>query len=63
MQPVGEVPEPFDPGNSEPFGTGAVLGAGAQIVLLLGNLMSPAELRAQAEALAADAPDLSREEP
>jgi unsaturated rhamnogalacturonyl hydrolase len=62
-QPAGEVPVLFDPGNSEPFATGAVLGAGSQIVLLLDDKLSPAALRAEAERLADEAPDLSRDEP
>jgi unsaturated rhamnogalacturonyl hydrolase len=61
-QPVGEVPELFDPDNSEPFASGAVLGAGSQIVLLLDDKLSPAALRAEAERLADEAPALSRDE-
>ncbi len=60
-QPIGDEPKPFDPNSSEPYGTGAVLGAGAEILRLL-NAEVPvaaAELRGLAEELVDDAPDLS----
>ncbi len=61
VQPIGEEPRAFEPNSSEPYGAGAVLGAGAEILRLL-NAEADAEpmrLLADAEALADDAPYLS----
>lgn len=61
VQPIGEEPREFDPTSSEPYGAGAVLGAGAELLRLLGTASDPDEaaLLAEAEALAGKAPYLS----
>jgi rhamnogalacturonyl hydrolase YesR len=62
VQPVEDEPRPFDADASLPYGTGAVLGAGAQILRLLkaeANV-DPVQLRDQAERLVDVAPDISR---
>jgi rhamnogalacturonyl hydrolase YesR len=63
VQPVAAKPAPFDPNSSEPYGTGAVLGAGAEILRLLNGDASvdPARLRDEAEKLVDAAPDLSND--
>jgi unsaturated rhamnogalacturonyl hydrolase len=62
-QPVAAKPDTFDPENSEPYATGAVLGAASQILLLLNAVgtVDPLALRAAAEPLIDNAPDLSKE--
>jgi rhamnogalacturonyl hydrolase YesR len=61
VQPIGEEPREFDPNSSEPYGAGAVLGAGAELLRLLDAASDPDEaaLLAEAEALAGEAPYLS----
>jgi beta-galactosidase len=62
VQPIAAEPRPFNPGSSLPYGTGAVLGAGAQILRLLNAEanVDPVQLRDQAERLVDVAPDISR---
>jgi rhamnogalacturonyl hydrolase YesR len=62
VQPVEDEPRTFDPDSSLPYGTGAVLGAGAQILRMLNAEadVDPVGLRDQAERLVDVAPDLSR---
>jgi rhamnogalacturonyl hydrolase YesR len=62
-QPVAAKPDTFDPKNSEPYATGAVLGAASQILLLLNAAapLDPHALRAAAEPLVNNAPSLSKE--
>jgi unsaturated rhamnogalacturonyl hydrolase len=61
VQPPAREPEPFNSGSTVPYGTGAVLMAGAEIVRALGAAPSTdaTQLLADAEKLVADAPDLS----
>jgi len=60
-QPIGDVPEPFDPRSRVAFGTGAGLSAGAYILRTLGAAaqVDPATLLDEADALVDDVPDLS----
>jgi rhamnogalacturonyl hydrolase YesR len=63
VQPPGELPEAFDPSARAPYGTGAVLMAGAEI-LRAARAVPPvdgAELVRSAQRLARVAPDLSTE--
>lgn len=62
VQPFGEAPQPFDPTSRVSYGTGAVLGAGAQILQALGAApqVDPAQFLAQAVALIDEVPDLSQ---
>jgi hypothetical protein len=62
VQPVEDEPRSFDPESSLPYGTGAVLGAGAQILRLLDRevAVDSVRLRDEAEQLVEAAPDLSR---
>jgi hypothetical protein len=62
VQPIGAQPETFDANSRAPYGSGAVLGAGSEILRALraeANV-EPAKLFAEAEALVGAAPDLSR---
>jgi rhamnogalacturonyl hydrolase YesR len=61
VQPIGDEPKKFDPHSHAPFGTGAVLGAGAYILRTLdaNPRLDRAELLDEADALADKAPDLS----
>lgn len=61
VQPIGASPEPFDPGSTVPYGTGAVLMASAEILRALGAAaaIDPARLLEEAQGLVATAPDLS----
>jgi beta-galactosidase len=62
VQPVAPGPTSFNPDSSLPYGTGAVLKAGAAILRLLNAAaeVEPGQLRAEAEQLVETAPDLSR---
>jgi rhamnogalacturonyl hydrolase YesR len=61
VQPIGYQPEMFSADSRAPFGTGPVLGAGAEIVRALGAAarMEPPKLLADAQKLVGAAPDLS----
>jgi unsaturated rhamnogalacturonyl hydrolase len=65
VQPVGAEPKPFDPESNEPYGTpyggGALLGSGAEILRLLDAdaEVDYVTLWSEAESLADNAPDLS----
>ena len=61
VQPIGHEPQPFPVTYGEPYGSGAVLGAGAEIMRLLGAeaQADPPALLSRAEALVNDAPALS----
>src|SRR5690606_31525670 len=62
VQPIGAEPEPFAPGSQAPYGTGAVLMAGSEILRVLDAdaNVEPAKLLERARALIVTAPDLSR---
>jgi rhamnogalacturonyl hydrolase YesR len=61
VQPFGEAPEVFPPDERVPYGTGAVLIAGAEILRGLGASadVKPEELIRRARQLVDEAPDLS----
>lgn len=63
VQPFGEAPQPFSPTSRVTYGTGAVLGAGSQILRALGAApeIDQAEFLKQALSLVDDVPDLSSE--
>jgi rhamnogalacturonyl hydrolase YesR len=62
VQPIGAAPETFPPDSREPYGTGAVLTAGAEILHALGQAanVDSAVLLQRARSLVASSPDLSR---
>ena len=61
VQPPNAEPQDFDADSQAPYGTGAVLGAGSEILKALGAdaKVDPVTLLSQAEALVPSAPDLS----
>jgi rhamnogalacturonyl hydrolase YesR len=61
VQPIGYQPEPFSPDSHAPFGTGAVLGAGSEILRALGGdaKVPSATLLSQAQRLVGSVADLS----
>jgi unsaturated rhamnogalacturonyl hydrolase len=62
VQPIGAEPKPFKASATAPYGTGAVLLAGAEILRALDAApdVDPATLFRQASAAASHAPDLSK---
>jgi rhamnogalacturonyl hydrolase YesR len=59
VQPIDADPASFDIENSEPYGTGAVLAAASQLMLLFDRNTNPAALYAGASGLANTAPELT----
>lgn len=63
VQPFGEAPQPFSPTSRVTYGTGAILGAGSQILRALGAeaKVDQVELLAHALSLLDEVPNLSRD--
>lgn len=63
VQPIGAEPKPFDPANSEPYGTGAVLSAAAEILKMSQSTptIDAVLLRGGAELLVNESPALTVE--